>query len=299
MLENFTDLITQLGKTAPKKIAVAMAQDEDIIEAVNAAQQQGVARAILIGSSPEISKIAQSKNIDVSQFEILDQQDEKTCVSKAVGLVREGEAQVVMKGLCSTSTFLKGVLDKTNGLRTGKILSHLAIFENPNYHKLLLMSDAAMNIAPSVPEKVAITENAIQAALHLGYDKPKVAVLSAVEKINEAMPSTLDAAALAKMGQRGQIKNAIIDGPLALDNALSKKANEVKKLDSAVGGDADICIVPNIESGNIFYKSLTILGNTRVAGVIVGAAAPVVLTSRADSEDSKFLSIVSALAISN
>jgi phosphate butyryltransferase len=299
MLKNFDALESILVTGEKKKIAVAMAHDADILEAVDTAQKRGLAEAILIGSKEKIKQIAEAQDIDFSKLNIVNQLNEKKSVSEAVSIVRQGDAHVVMKGLCSTSTFLKGVLDKEKGLRTGKILSHLAIFENPNYHKLLFMSDAAMNISPTLMEKTAITENAIGAAHRIGYATPKVALLSAVEKLNESMPSSIDASVIAKMGERRQIKNAILDGPLALDNALSKKANEVKGLVSPVGGDADICIVPNIESGNIFYKSLTILGNSRVAGVIIGAAAPVVLTSRADSDDSKFLSIISALAISN
>jgi phosphate butyryltransferase len=188
------------------------------------------------------------------------------------------------------------VLDKANGLRTGNIISHLSLFENPQYHKILMMSDAAMNIAPDLPTKIAITENAVSAAIKLGYSLPKVAIISAVEKVNpEGIPSSADAAIIAKMADRGQIKGAIIDGPLAVDNALSQQACKVKGLTSPVGGDADICIVPNIETGNAFYKLLTILGQAKVGGIVVGARAPIVLTSRADSEESKFLSIVTAL----
>jgi phosphate butyryltransferase len=264
MLKNFDDLLKRLKSKGKKKIAVAMAQDADAILALEKARAAGLTDAVLIGSNEEL-----------------------------------GEAHVVMKGLCSTAVFLKGILDKENGLRSAKALSHLAIFESPNYHKLIFMSDAAMNIAPDLNDKIAITENAVSAAHALGYEKPKTAMISAVEKVNaSAMPSTADAAIIAKMADRKQIKDVIIDGPLAVDNALSSKANEVKGLVSPVGGDADICIVPNIETGNVFYKLLTVLGDARVAGVILGASAPVVLTSRADSEDSKYLSIVSALCIS-
>ena len=213
--------------------------------------------------------------------------------------VKSGKAQVLMKGLCSTSVFLKGVLDKNNGLRSGKVLSHLAVFESPQYHKLFMLSDAAMNIAPDLSTKIVITENAISAALKLGYEKPKIAIISAVEKINpDGIPSTVDAAIISKMNERNQIKNAIIDGPLAVDNALSEQSCIVKGLNTQVGGDADILIVPNIETGNACYKLLTILGNAKVAGIIVGATAPIVLTSRADSDESKFLSIVTALKAS-
>ena len=276
-----------------------MAQDSDVLLSLEQARAKGLADAILIGSKRALIEIAAEKNLDLSNYEIIDDEDEKSCISEAVKLVKKGDAQVLMKGLCSTKLFLKGILDKEIGLRSSDILSHLAIFESPNYKKLLLMSDAAMNIAPDLNEKIAIINNAVNASLSLGYIMPKVAVLSAVEKVNAVgIPSSADAAIIAKMAERGQIKNAVIDGPLAVDNALSAHANKVKNLVSHVGGDADICIVPNIESGNIFYKLLTILGNAQVAGIVLGAQAPIVLTSRADSDQSKFLSIAAALQIS-
>lgn len=298
-LNNFKELLNRVHKKEKQCVAVAMAQDADVLLAMDAARSAGLAEGILVGSQAEMEKIATAQHIDLSPYQIIDIDDEKDTVRVAVQAVRTGEAQVIMKGLCSTSTFLKGVLDKQNGLRSGKVLSHLAVFESANYRKLLFMSDAAMNIAPDLNDKIAITQNAISALHALGYKIPKVAMISAVEKVNpEAMPSTADAALISKMAERGQIKNALIDGPLALDNALSPKANEIKGLDSSLKGDADLCIVPNIETGNVFYKLLTILGNALVAGVILGATVPVVLTSRADSENSKFLSIATALAIS-
>lgn len=299
MLANFKELLNRLSKKEKKKIAVAMAEDADVLLALDAARAAGFTDAVLIGSQRQIKNIADKHHLNLDFYEIVDIDDEVRCVREAVRIVKSGQAQVLMKGLCSTANFLKAILDKENGLRSAKVLSHLAIFESQNYHKLLFMSDAAMNIAPDLNDKIAITQNAIDAAHALGYKKPKVAMISAVEKVNaDGMPSTADAALIAKMGERGQIKDAIIDGPLAVDNALSAKANEVKGLITPIGGEADICIVPNIESGNVFYKLLTVLGNAMVAGVIVGTSAPVVLTSRADSENSKFLSIASAMAIS-
>lgn len=299
MLSNFQKLLNRLEKKDKKRIAVAMAQDADVLLALDAARAAGITDAVLVGNNAKLKQIADEHHLNLNDYDIIDMNDEVKCVREAVKIVKMGDAQVLMKGLCSTSTFLKGVLDKENGLRSAKVLSHMAIFESPGYHKLLFMSDAGMNITPDLNEKIAITDNAINAVCKLGYKRPKVAMISAVEKVNAiGMPSTADAAIIAKMAERGQIKNAIIDGPLALDNALSSKANKVKNLVSPVGGDADICIVPTIESGNIFYKLLTILGNALAAGVILGASAPVVLTSRADSENSKYLSIASALAIS-
>ncbi len=298
-LKSFAQLEELVQKSEQKTIAVAMAEDRDVLGALERARAKGLARAILTGEKVKIENMLQEAGVAPALYEIIDCAGEKEAVVQAVRQVREGRAQVLMKGLCSTATFLKGILDKETGLRAAQVLSHLAVFESPYYHKLFMMSDAAMNIAPDLATKVAITANAISTAQSLGYEKPKVAIISAVEKVNaEGMPSSADAALIAKMGDRGQIKGAIIDGPLAVDNALSLQSCEVKGLQTPVGGDADILIVPNIETGNAFYKLLTILGGAKVAGIIIGAACPVVLTSRADSEESKFLSIVTALKAS-
>lgn len=299
MLKAFDELIDRLKNVKSKKVAVAMAEDKEVLEALESARAIGAATGILIGDKNKIEDICLSLNIDINQYEIINIKDEQDCVNTAVSLVRDGDAQVLMKGLCSTSIFLKAVLNNEKGLKAAKILSHLAIFESTNYHKLLFMSDAAMNISPVLNEKIAITENALFAAHALGYKKPKVAIISAVEKVNpDGMPSTAHAAIIAKMAERNQIKNAIIDGPLAIDNAISTRANTIKGFISNVGGDTDICIVPNIEAGNVFYKLLTLLGGARAAGVVMGASSPIVLTSRADSHDAKYLSILSAIAIS-
>lgn len=296
MVTDFLQLINQVRKESCRSIVVAMAEDKDILVALENAREMGIAQGVLTGNPEKISQLLNELNLDTNHYEIISAHDENEAVEKALDQIRTEKAQVLMKGQCSTARFLKGILDKTTGLRTGKVLSHLAVFESPEYHKMLFMSDAAMNIAPDISDKIAITQNAVHAAHKLGYDKPKVAIISAVEKVNaESMPSSSDAAIIAKMGDRGQINNAIIDGPLAVDNALSLKSCQVKGLISPVGGDADICIVPNIETGNVFYKLLTVLGKSRVAGIVLGARVPVVLTSRADSNDAKFLSIVTAL----
>ncbi len=247
MLKNFKQLLNTVTQMEKRTITVAMAQDAEVLLALNAAQSAGLGEAILVGDRAEISGLAEEEHIDLKNYEIVDVKEEKKCVREAIEIVRSGEAQVIMKGLCSTANFLKGILNKEHGLRAADVLSHLAIFESPNYPKLLFMSDAAMNIAPDLKTKIAITNNAIKAAHALGYKKPKVAMLSAVEKVNaENIPSTADAAIIAKMAERKQILEAIVDGPLALDNAISPKANQVKGLNSSVGGRADICIVPNI-----------------------------------------------------
>ncbi len=299
MLKTFDALINRLENIETKKIAVAMAEDKEVLEALEDARSIGAATGILIGDKEKIERICDESEIDLAHYEIINTKEENDCVNTAVNLVRDGDAHVLMKGLCATAVFLKGILHKEKGLKASRVLSHLAVFESPNYHKLLLMSDAAMNISPVLNEKIAITQNAIYAAHALGYKRPKVAIISAVEKVNpDGMPSSAHAAIIAKMAERNQIKNAIVDGPLAIDNAISTKANEIKGLKSSVGGDADICIVPNIEAGNVFYKLLTLLGGAKVAGVVLGASSPVVLTSRADSHDAKYLSILTAIALS-
>ena len=299
MFRNFDEILELVKNDTQKTIAVAMAEDADVLKALEKARSMGLAKAYLTGNAEKIYELMSTHGIDKNNYEVINSISEIESIESAVAQVKSGKAQVLMKGLCSTSVFLKGVLDKNNGLRSGKVLSHLAVFESPQYHKLFMLSDAAMNIAPDLSTKIVITENAISAALRLGYEKPKIAIISAVEKINpDGIPSTVDAAIISKMNERNQIKNAIIDGPLAVDNALSEQSCIVKGLNTQVGGDADILIVPNIETGNACYKLLTILGNAKVAGIIVGATAPIVLTSRADSDESKFLSIVTALKAS-
>lgn len=295
MITSFDEMVKKVQGEKKRKIAVAYAQDKDVLLALKNARENNLAEGILVGDQKKIEKIAREINLDISLFEIVDEKEEVAATRKAVQLVRDGQAEVLMKGLCSTATFLKAILDSEKGLRESSLISHIGIFEVPTYHKLIFMSDAAMNIAPTLEEKIAITKNAITVAQQFDIDVPKVAIITAVEKVNPGkMPATTDAAIIAKMNERGQIKNAIIDGPLAVDNAFSKKACEVKGIKSSVGGDADIAIVPDIEAGNVFYKILSYLAGARTAGLILGAKVPVVLTSRADSDDTKFLSIAAA-----
>jgi len=299
MVRSFDQLVEEVKSSKNRTISVAVAQDLDVLQAVEKANQSNLADAILVGDQQKLEKLAKEHRIKLSSFEIENVSDETEAVKKSIRYVREKKANVLMKGLCSTATLMKHVLDKENGLRQSNLLSHLAIFEIPSYPKLIFMSDAALNIAPTLEEKIYITENAIFAAHRLGIEKPKVAIITAVEKINPGkMPATTDAAIISKMSERGQIKGAVIDGPLALDNAFSRKSCEVKGIVSEVGGDADIAIVPEIESGNIFYKLMSYLAGAKTAGMIIGASVPIVLTSRSDSEETKFLSIAAAVRVS-
>ncbi len=299
MVKSFADILTTIKDKPRKTIAVAMAEEDDVLRALAHAYQQGIADAVLVGNKDEILRCADEHDIQIGQFDIIPADTEQQSVAVAISLIREQLADTLMKGKCNTATLLKGVLDKEQGLRSGKLLSHLGVFEVPNFHKLLLMSDAAMNITPDLQAKVAILENAIQAALQLGIAMPKAALIAAVEKVNyESMPCTGEYAMISQMAARGQIKNCIVDGPLALDNAVSAKSCEVKGLKSPVAGDADILIMPDIVSANVFYKTLCYISGAQAAGVILGARVPIILTSRADSEPVKFLSIALGALIS-
>ncbi len=289
----FTKLDDLFKQSIPekKKLVLAVGQDENALEAAYTAHHKGVIELICTGEKEEILKIAQSVNLDFSGIEIIDEKDKSKAVELAVKLINDGKANILMKGNVSTSVLLKGALNKEWGLRSGQLLSHFSIFEIEAYHKLLAITDVAMNIAPDLSEKVGIIDNAVNYLARIGIKNPKVAIVSAVESVKEAMPSTIDAAILSKMAERGQIKNCVIDGPLAMDNAISKESAEHKGIDSEVAGDADLLIMPNIEAGNILYKTLGFFTKSKLAAVILGAKAPIVLTSRADSEEAKLNSI--------
>ncbi|GAA0351162.1 phosphate butyryltransferase [Bacillus horti] len=291
---NFAELIESATKIKRKTIAVAQAADLDVLQAVTEASSKGIADFILIGQEAEITELLKGIGSSTEEFHIIDEPNIKRCCQLAVQLVRDGEADIVMKGLVSTADLLKAVLSKEHGLRASDLISHVAAFEVEHYDRLILVTDSAMNIAPSLTEKAAIIENAVKVAHSLGISCPKVAPVCAVEVVNPNMPSTLDAAALALMNQRGQLKGCVVDGPLALDNALSLEAATHKGIVSEVAGYADILAVPSIEVGNILYKSLIYFAKAKVGAIIVGAKAPIILTSRADSAEAKLYSIALA-----
>jgi len=296
-LTKLTDLYELAKKSKKKKLAVAVAHDEHCLEAICAVNKLGLVEAILVGNEKKIKELRVKLKLDLAGMKIYNEEVDVNSVKLAVKLVKDKEADILMKGNVPTATFLRGVLDKENGLRKGDVLSHFALFEVPTYHKLLGLSDAAMIPAPDFKTKIALINNAVEFMNKLGYARPKVAILAAVEMVNESMPATLEAAMLSKMNQRGQIKNCIIDGPLAYDNAVSKESAKHKKIVSDVAGDADLLIVPDIQAGNILYKALGFSANAKLAAVILGAAAPIVLTSRSDTEESKQASIIMAAAI--
>jgi phosphate butyryltransferase len=280
------------------RMAVAYGQDEDTILAVKRAVEEKIVDAIMIGDEKVIRDVCAKLKIDPGIFEIVNEPDEKKSGDKAVRLIIEGKAQILMKGLISTPYYLKPILNKEYNL-VGKdvALSHTAILEIPTYDKLLIVSDVAMIPYPDLNQKVQMINYNIKIAAKLGIENPKVAILAANEKVSDKMPCTMEAAVISKMAERKQIKGAIIDGPLALDVAISKHALGVKGMKSPVEGYADILIMPNIEAGNIFYKATTLLAKGMLAAVVTGAPFPAILTSRADDDDSKYYSIVLAAAL--
>ncbi|MFT4415653.1 phosphate butyryltransferase [Fredinandcohnia humi] len=290
-------LLAKATRNSGITVAVAAAEDEEVIEAIVEALDYKLARFLLFGNQERIKVLLSNKGIPVesSDIQIVSTTTKEEAATAAVKAVRSGDANVLMKGNIPTSSLLKAVLNKEYGLRTGSVLSHVAVFEIPGYERLKIITDAAMNIAPNLQEKVQILNNAVRVAHSIGITIPKVAPIAAVEVVNPAMQASLDAALLTQMNRRGQISNCIVDGPLALDNAVSVQAAEHKGITSEVAGHADILLVPTIEVGNALYKSLVYFANAEVGAVIAGASAPIVLTSRADSAKSKLYSL--ALAI--
>lgn len=295
---NLENLLEKAAQLENRTVAVASAEDSEVLEAVIEASERRLAEFILFGNKEEIEMMLQERNADVKKFQIKHARSVEQASEFAVKAVFQNEADVLMKGNVPTAVILKAVLNKEYGLRTGKILSHVAVFEVPGYERYTIVTDAAMNIAPDLEQKKQILANSVMVARKIGIDVPKVAPLAAVEVINPSMQATLDAAALSQMNKRGQIKNCIVDGPLALDNAVSFEAAEHKGIVSEVAGQADILLVPTIEVGNVLYKSLMYFAHAKVGAIIAGAKAPIVLTSRADSAESKLYSLALAICSS-
>ena len=297
MSKNFDDLLSRVKECKRKKVSVAVAQDEPVLEAIKAAKEQGIADAILVGDKNKIKEIADSIGMDITQFEVIHEPDVKKAALFAIQLVSSGRADMVMKGLVDTATFLRSVLNKEVGLRTGKVMSHVSVFEIEGFDRLIFLTDAAFNTYPDLKAKVQIVQNSVSVAHACGIECPKVAPVCAVEVVNPDMPATIDASLLSKMNDRGQIKGCIVDGPLALDNALSEEAAKHKNVTGPVAGKADIMVLPNIEAGNVMYKTLTYTSNSKNGGLLVGTTAPVILTSRSDSFETKMNSIALAALV--
>ena len=295
-MKNFDSLLKLVADHPPCRLAVAAAHDHTVLEAIRDAEARKLVQATLFGDRSAILEAGQKVGYQPRESAVVHEPDPVKAALGAVAMASKGEADMVMKGYIHTDDFLRAILNKEVGLRTGSIMSHVFIAENRALGRLLFIADGAMNIAPDLEQKAAILLNTVYLANAFGVMRPKVAVLTAVELVNPLMPATLDAAALAQMSRRRQFSvDCEVDGPLALDNAISELAAKHKKITGSVAGWADVLLVPNIEAGNMLAKALAYLGGCRLAGLLVGAKVPVVLTSRADSAESKLLSIASAV----
>jgi phosphotransacetylase len=283
-------LLAQCKSLPPIPTAVAHPCDASSLAGAVEAAEQGLIAPLLVGPSAKIAAAAKAAGIDLKNLEIIDAPHSHAAAAQAVELVRAGRAEILMKGSLHTDELMGAVVSREGGLRTGRRVSHAFIMDVPTYHKVLIVTDGAINIAPTLEDKVDICQNAIDLALSLGLEKPKVAILAAVETVTSKMPATIDAAALCKMAERGQITGGIVDGPLAFDNAISADAARIKGIRSSVAGDPDILLAPDLESGNILAKQLSFLANADSAGLVLGARVPVILTSRADSVRSRIAS---------
>src|SRR5688500_9225854 len=281
----------------PVPTAVAHPCEATALAGAVEAYKRGLIIPLLVGPAASIAETAKSAGIDLARLEVIDVPHSHAAAAKAVELVREGRAEILMKGSLHTDELMGAVVSREGGLRTGRRISHVFVMDVPTYHKPLVITDGAINIAPTLEDKADICQNAIDLVISLGLERPKVAILAAVETVTSKMPATIDAAALCKMAERGQIKGALLDGPLAFDNAISTQAADTKGIKSAVAGDPDILLAPDLEAGNILAKQLSFLANADSAGMVLGARVPVILTSRADSVRSRIASCAVAALV--
>lgn len=287
-------MVDAARRKGPVRIAVAAGHDPDVIEALKQAREMGLAEGTLVGDASRIRALARSVWFDLPESQIIHEPDDGAAVRRAIALVRDGHARLLMKGKVSTATLVRAVLDRESGLRTGRLLSQVIVFQVPGVYRLMFLSDAAINIAPNLEQKAEICRNAIEVAHALGVEKPNVALLAALEFVNPEMPATVDAAALTQMNRRGQISGAYLDGPLALDVPLSRFAAERKGIESPLVENTDIFIAPDIEAANILYRAIVYFAQARSGGIVVGARVPLILLSRAETPETKIHSIALA-----
>lgn len=299
MFKNFAEMAEMVRSNPVKKrIVLACAHDEHSLEAVNDAVKEGIVEAVLVGREEEIKSLIKENGFDLEEAVIYNETDDVEAAKTAVRLINEGKGDFLMKGKMQTSDLLKQVVNKETGLNMGKVMSHVGLFEVPNYHKLVVLTDGGMLLHPTLEQKVQIVENAVDSLRNMGYETPKVAALCAAEKVNEKAPESVDAAALKEMNEKGELNDCVVEGPISYDIALSKEIADFKGFESPVAGDADVLLVPNMAAGNFIGKSWVIQGGGRMTGLVVGAKAPIVLTSRGSGADEKFYSIVFAAAAS-
>lgn len=292
-MRTFGELKAYAKSLKPKTIAVACAHDEDVMVAVENARKEGVISAILIGDQDKIKEIAAEHQIDLSFYQVIDNKDNTEASNMAAKMVSDKQADILMKGMVDTSIILKAVLNKELDLRTGRTISHCAVFEVPHYDRLIYVTDAAMNLAPDLEKKIQIIENTVNLAHALGNEMPKVGVICAKEKVDQKMQATIDAGELQEMNDRGEFKDCIVGGPFALDNAVSVESAHHKGMTNPIAGKCDILLTHTIEMGNALYKAIAYFQpESHLAGILLGAKVPIVLTSRSDSEETKFNSIL-------
>ncbi len=292
-------LLERCQSLEPVPTAVAHPCEASALAGAVDAGQKGLIVPILVGPSKDIAATAKAAGIALDGLEIIDAPDSRAAAARAVALVREGRAEVLMKGSLHTDELMSAIVSREGGLRTGRRISHAFLMDVPTYHKVLIVTDAAINIAPALEDKVDICQNAIDLAIALGREKPKIAILAAVETVSSKMPATIDAAALCKMAERRQITGGILDGPLPFDSAISREAADTKGIVSEVAGDPDILLAPDLEAGNILAKQLSFLANADSAGLVLGARVAVILTSRADSVRSRIASCAVAQLVAH
>ena len=299
ILRNFNELIEKVRSLSKaRRVVVASAADEHSLEAVFHAQKDGIVDPVLVGEKSKILDILSKLGVSLPEGGLYDVPEAEEAAMKSVELIREGKGDFLMKGKLETAQMLKPVVNKETGIGTCKLMSHVAVFQSPHYHKLLVVTDGGMVTYPTLEQKKAIIENAVGVLKSLGYEKPKVGILAAIEKVNPKMPETLESDALYQMNAEEKIKGCVVAGPISLDVALNSDAAEIKGYKNPVAGDADILIVPNIHTGNVLGKSITTLGGGQMAGIVMGARVPIILTSRGSSSEEKYLSLALAAAIS-
>jgi phosphate butyryltransferase len=295
---NYHEIVAEIKKRSLVRISVSVAQDKEVLAAVKLAQDTGIAEAILVGDSSIITPMLKEVGLPDNTL-IIHESDMAKAALKAVSLVKNGQAQVLMKGLINSSDFLRSVLNKEAGLRTGRLLSHLGAFEIPGQEKLLFITDGGMNIAPTLLEKKKILINAMLALHAMGITEPKVALLTANEVVSEKMPATVDAKALVEMSKAGELPSGLVEGPIALDVAVSLEAAQHKGINSKIAGNVDLMVVPNIETGNALGKSLIYFAKSKMAGIVLGATHPIVMTSRSETPEGKMNSIALACLVNS
>jgi phosphate butyryltransferase len=297
MFHNLNELVESARLRGPVKIAVAAGHDPDVIEALKQARAIDLADGVFVGNAEKILSLARKAKFEIPEEQLIHEPDEAAAARKAIALIREGKASLLMKGKISTATLIRAVLDKEAGLRTGRLLSQVIVFQVPRFDRLMVMTDAAINIAPTLEQKADICRNAIEVAHAIGIEKPNLAVLCALEFVNPEMPATMDAASLTLMNRRGQLTGAYVEGPIALDVPLSKFAADRKAIDSPLVENTDIFVAPDIEAANILYRAILYFAQGESGGIVIGARVPLILLSRAESPETKIRSIAIGILV--